>query len=84
MTVNWQDVADGLFPDINESISAIKVQYPDRPSGTVVTRFAPSPTGFLHLGSVYSSFVSWKYGTQHNGVFFLRIEDTDQKREVEG
>lgn len=84
MTVSWQDVADKLFPDVDTSIADIKAQYPDRPAGTVVTRFAPSPTGFLHLWWVFSSFVSWKYATQNNGVFFLRIEDTDQKREVEG
>ena len=84
MTVNWQDVADGLFPDIDKGIADIKAEYPDRAPEMVVTRFAPSPTGFLHLGSVYSSFVSWKYATQNNWVFFLRIEDTDQKREVEG
>jgi len=48
------------------------------------TRFAPSPTGFLHIGGVYASFVEWKFAKQHNGIFFLRIEDTDQKREVEG
>jgi len=83
MTVSRKDVADKLFPEVDMSIADIKAQYPDRPIGKVVTRFAPSPTGFLHLGSVYSSFVSWKYATQNNGVFFLRIEDTDQKREVD-
>jgi len=66
MTVNWQDVADGLFPDIDKGIADIKAEYPDRAPEMVVTRFAPSPTGFLHLGSVYSSFVSWKYATQNN------------------
>lgn len=49
MTVSWQDVADKLFPDVDTSIADIKAQYADRPVGTVVTRFAPSPTGFLHL-----------------------------------
>jgi len=82
MTVSWWDVAEKLFPDVDKSIADIKAQYPDRPAGTIVTRFAPSPTGFLHLWSVYSSFVSWKYATQNNGIFFLRVEDTDQKREV--
>lgn len=84
MTANWQDIAEKLFPDVDKSIVDIKAHYSDRPIGTIVTRFAPSPTWFLHLWWVFSSFVSWKYATQNNGVFFLRIEDTDQKREVDG
>jgi len=82
MTASWQDIAEKLFPDVYKSIADIKAGYPDRPTGIVVTRFAPSPTGFLHLWSVFSSFVSWKFARQQDGVFFLRIEDTDQKREV--
>ncbi len=54
------------------------------PDGQVCSRFAPSPTGFLHIGSVYASFVEWKFAKQNKGTFVLRIEDTDQKREVEG
>lgn len=50
----------------------------------VVTRFAPSPTGFLHVGGVRSAIFAWLYARQHNGEFILRIEDTDKAREVEG
>lgn len=82
MTMNRADIAEKLFPDVDKDIACIQQQYPARPAWTVVTRFAPSPTWFLHLWWVFSSFVSSTYAAQHNGVFFLRIEDTDQKREV--
>ena len=49
----------------------------------IVTRFAPSPTGFIHMGSLYASFVSYIFAKQTDGVFFLRIEDTDTARTVE-
>lgn len=60
-------------------------KYPERnlKEGAIVTRFAPSPTGFVHLGSLYQVAISKKMAKQTDGVFFLRIEDTDQKREVE-
>lgn len=50
----------------------------------MVTRFAPSPTGFLHTGSLFASMVSWRFAKQSEGVFFVRLEDTDQKREIKG
>ena len=60
--------------------------YPKRnlPEGAMVTRYGPSPTGSVHLGNLYSAFCDMVYARQSNGVFFLRIEDTDSKREVEG
>lgn len=82
--VGWKEVADLLFPDIDKNIADYRQEYPARPLGLVVSRFAPSPTGFLHLGGIFSAFVSWKFTQQEAWVFFLRIEDTDQKREVEG
>jgi glutamyl-tRNA synthetase len=59
--------------------------YPDRnlEKGAMVTRYAPSPTGLIHLGALYASFISKKMANQSHGVFFLRIEDTDQKRSIE-
>lgn len=78
------ELADILFPNV-KSTKYYEELYPKRelPEGAVVTRFAPSPTGFVHLGSLFASMVSKKIAKQTNGVFFLRIEDTDQKREIE-
>lgn len=77
------NIAQLLFPDITQTIDDCKKIYPDRPDWTIVTRFSPSPTGFLHIGWVYSALVASQFAHQHNGVFFLRIEDTDQKRLIE-
>lgn len=74
-------LADLLFPDVTESIESVKARFPAR-SG-IVTRFAPSPTGFLHIGALLSALIPERIAHQDNGTFFLRIEDTDQKREVE-
>ena len=59
--------------------------YPERDldDKAIVTRYAPSPTGFVHLGALYAAFIARKMAKQSNGVFFLRIEDTDQKRSIE-
>jgi len=78
-------LAELLFPNITEDITDLEAKYPPRSlkEHAMVTRFAPSPTGFLHMGSLYAAFVSYIFATRSNGVFFLRIEDTDQKRQVE-
>ena len=73
-----------LFPEITDTPESIIAQYPKRPTGTVVTRMAPSPTGFLHIGAIYSAMLDKIVAHKNNGVFMLRIEDTDQKREIEG
>lgn len=80
-----KDLANLIFPNITKTIEDYEKQYPERnlEEGSVVTRFAPSPTGFVHLGSLFTSFVARKVATQTNGVCFLRIEDTDQERLVE-
>ena len=78
-----KDIADIIFPDVTQTIQDLEKQYPPR-ENPICSRFAPSPTWFLHIGSVYASFVEWKFAKQNGGTFFLRIEDTDQKREVEG
>ena len=80
-----KDLADLIFPNITKTIEDYEKIYPERtlPEGAIVTRFAPSPTGFVHMGSLLASFTERKAAKDTNGVFYLRIEDTDQKREVE-
>ena len=86
---------NGLKPDLiarvlgaapKYTISELEEKFPERnlPEGALVTRFAPSPTGFMHLGNLYSALIDFKLASQSGGVFMLRIEDTDTKREVEG
>lgn len=83
---NLDKLANKIFPEVTHSIADLEDKFPPRnlPDGAMVTRFAPSPTGFLHTGSLFASMVSWRYARQSNGVFFVRMEDTDQKREIEG
>lgn len=78
-------LAELLFPDITETPEYYASKYPRRnlPEGAQVTRFAPSPTGFLHIGGLFAAFVSERAAHTTGGVFYLRIEDTDKKREVE-
>ena len=82
--MEYKDLANLIFPDVKE-ISYYEEKYPERnlPEGAVVTRFAPSPTGFVHIGGLYQALVARTIAKKTDGVFFLRIEDTDQKREVE-
>ena len=77
------DIANMIYPEITKTIEEYEAQYPQR-SEKVVSRFGPSPTGFLHIWGVFASFVEQKIAKQSDGIFFLRIEDTDQKRLVEG
>lgn len=83
---SFQDLANLIFPNITLTIDDLEKKYPKRdlPEGAMVTRFAPSPTGFLHTGSLFTSFVSQYYAHQSNGVFYIRLEDTDTKREIAG
>ncbi|MBE7015483.1 MAG: glutamate--tRNA ligase [Ruminococcaceae bacterium] len=78
-------LAELLFAHITKSGEDFIIKYPKRnlPEGAKVTRFAPSPTGFLHIGGLFAAFVSERAARKTDGVFFLRIEDTDKKREVE-
>ena len=82
--MNYKELADLIFPDIKD-ISYYEEKYPERDlqEGAIVTRFAPSPTGFVHIGGLYQALIARKLSKQTKGVFFLRVEDTDQKREVE-
>ncbi len=80
------ELAELLFPNITKTREEYENMYPERnlPEGTMVTRYGPSPTGSVHLGNLFSAFCDMVYAKQSKGVFFLRIEDTDQKRAVEG
>ena len=82
--MDYKDLANIIFPDVKE-ISYYEEKYPERnlPEGAIVTRFAPSPTGFVHIGGLYQALVARTMAQKTGGVFFLRVEDTDQKREVE-
>ena len=81
-----KELAELLFPNIKHDRVYYENMYPERDlaDGAMVTRYGPSPTGSVHLGNLFSAFCDMIYARQSNGVFFLRIEDTDQKRMVEG
>ena len=80
-----KEYADFLLPNVEKSVEEYERMYPNRnlKEGAVVTRYAPSPTGFVHMGALFAAFIARKMAKQTEGVFFLRIEDTDKKREVE-
>lgn len=80
-----KELADLIFPNVNEDTSIYEKKYPERnlPENAVVSRFAPSPTGFVHMGSLLSAFVESFVPKITGGIFYLRIEDTDGKRTVE-
>ena len=82
--MDYKELANLIFQNAKE-ISYYEEKYPRRnlKEGAIVTRFAPSPTGTMHMGGLYQSLIAKKLASQTEGVFFLRIEDTDQKREVE-
>ena len=77
-----KDLANLIFPNINKTVEDYEKMYPAREEKTV-TRFAPSPTGFVHIGGIYGSLIDYLVAKNNNGVFMLRIEDTDQKREMQ-
>jgi len=82
--MDYKELANLIFPNAKD-ISYYEEKYPERnlPEGAMVTRFAPSPTGFIHIGGLFGSIVDRKLAKQSKGTFILRIEDTDQKREIE-
>ncbi|MBQ9796754.1 MAG: glutamate--tRNA ligase [Clostridia bacterium] len=84
--MDYQKLADLLFPNVTETPADMEAKFPPRnlPEGAKVTRFAPSPTGFVHFGGLFPSTISERLAHQSGGVFILRIEDTDAKREVDG
>jgi len=79
---DWKDLADLIFPELDETILDLEKKYPAR-QNSVCSRFAPSPTGFLHIWGVFAALVAWRFVKQNNWTFILRIEDTDQKRKID-
>ena len=84
--MDYQALADLLFPDVTETPEEVEARFPKRQvrEGAVITRMAPSPTGFVHLGNLVQGLTSERMAHQSGGVLFLRVEDTDAKREVPG
>ncbi|MBQ5311420.1 MAG: glutamate--tRNA ligase [Oscillospiraceae bacterium] len=84
--MDFKALADYLFPDVKDTPDDIERRFPKRdlPDGACVTRIGPSPTGFVHLGNLYNAIIGERIAHQSGGIFYLRIEDTDNKREVEG
>ena len=84
--MDYQALADLLFPHVTETPDEVEAKFPARnnPEGAVITRMAPSPTGFVHLGNLVQGLTSERMAHQSEGVLFLRVEDTDAKREVPG
>ena len=84
--MDYNKLAELLFPHITRTPEEYEALYPPRqlPEGAKVTRLGPSPTGFIHLGNLYGAFVDERLAHQSGGKFYLRIEDTDDKRYVEG
>ena len=84
--MDYTALANLLFPHVSETPDEIEARFPDRntPEGAVITRMAPSPTGFVHLGNLVQGLTSERMAHRSGGVLFLRVEDTDAKREVPG
>jgi glutamyl-tRNA synthetase len=82
--MDYKDLAELIFPDAKDA-SFYEEKYPRRnlKEGAVVTRYAPSPTGFVHIGGIFQCIIAKLVSKKTDGLFFLRIEDTDQKREIE-
>ncbi len=85
MNYDCNKLADLLFPNVSETIEDLEKKYPERDlkEGARVTRFAPSPTGYLHIGGLFGALVDVLTAKATNGVAYLRVEDTDKKREIE-
>lgn len=84
--MNYNKLADMLFPNVTNTPEFYETKFAKRklPNNAQVTRMAPSPTGFIHLGNLYSALADERIAHKNRGVFYLRIEDTDEKRKVDG
>lgn len=84
--MSFEKLADMIFGNVEHTTEYYIEKYPKRnlKEGARVTRYAPSPTGFQHIGGVFAALINERLASQSEGVFYLRIEDTDQKREVQG
>ena len=83
--MDYKELSELIYPSLPHTPEDYEKIYPPRdlPEGAMVTRLGPSPTGFIHLGNLYGAFVDERLAHQSGGVFYLRIEDTDDKRYVE-
>ena len=79
--MDYNKLAELVFPDVSGTVNELEEQFPKRNlnEGAYVTRFAPSPTGYMHIGGLYAAMISSRLAHQTGGVFYLRIEDTDKK-----
>ena len=84
--MDHEKISELLFPDVKKTPEEYEAMYPPRelPPEAKVTRLGPSPTGFIHLGNLVGAFADERLAQQSGGIFYLRIEDTDDKRSVEG
>jgi len=84
--MSYEKLAKLIYPSIEKTPEYYEEKYPKRnlKEGAKVTRYAPSPTGFQHIGGVFSALIDERIANQSGGVFYIRVEDTDQKREIEG
>ena len=84
--MNREELANLIFPNITKTIADYEREYPERNlgEGVVVSRYAPSPTGFMHIGNFLTATIDYVIAKKTGGIFYLRNEDTDQMREVEG
>ena len=82
--MNNKDLANLIFPNIDKTVEDYEKMYPERNlnSNQKVTRFAPSPTGYMHIGGVYQALIDFMLAKNSDGIFYLRNEDTDSTREV--
>ena len=82
----YEKLSNLIFPDVTKTVEDLEKRYPKRdlPENAMVTRFAPSPTGFLHTGALFTTLIDKLLALKSNGTYYLRIEDTDSKREVSG
>lgn len=84
MNIQYKKLADAVFPNINKSINYYEELYAPRTNNSnIVTRFAPSPTGYMHIGGLYISLINQSFAKKQGGTFYLRVEDTDQSRILE-
>lgn len=84
--MDYKQLAERLFPDVTTTVDDLEARYPARnlAEGAMITRLGPSPTGFIHIGNLYGALIDERLAHQSGGKFLLRIEDTDDKRKVEG
>lgn len=84
--MDYKQLAERLFPDVTTTVDDLEARYParDLAEGAMITRLGPSPTGFIHIGNLYGALIDERLAHQSGGSFLLRIEDTDDKRKVEG